>query len=245
MVLNAGKVVLAASLLLFSVAVYAQDGDEVELGWSGVGEFGFVSTTGNSETTALNGKLEFIYNTQTWRHRFTGTALVTSENGTTDNERYQAEFQSDRKLNEMSWIFGAFRYDADKFGAYDPQMTATAGYGRYLMRSENHELKGEIGAGYRYLEERETGVSTDEAIMRFVLDDAWTISDNMKWANRLLIETGSENTFTQFNTGFNIAMTDKMAVKLGYEVRNNTKVPPGDSEKTDTTATVNLVYNFK
>jgi putative salt-induced outer membrane protein len=234
---------LAAALVLSSAAVVAQD-EEAELGWSGVGEFGFVSTTGNTESTALNGKLEFIYNTETWRHRFAATALVTSEDSVKDNERYQAEVQSDRKLNEMSWLFGAFRYDADKFGAYDPQMTATAGYGRYLMKSENHTLKGEIGAGYRKLEERESGKSTDEAIFRFLLDDHWTISDNMSWINRVLVESGSENTFTQFNTGFNVAMTSKMAVKLGYEVRNNTKVPPGDSEKTDTMATVNLVYNF-
>jgi putative salt-induced outer membrane protein len=241
---NAGKAALATGLVLMSTAAFAQDEEEVELGWSGIGELGFVNTTGNTESTALNGKLEFIYNTETWRHRFAAIALVTSEDGNKDNERYQAEVQSDRKLNEMSWLFGVFRYDADKFGAYDPQMTATAGYGRYLMKSENHELKGEIGAGYRKLEERESGKSTDEAIVRFLLDDAWTISDNMSWNNRLLIESGSENTYTQFNTGFSVAMTNKMAVKLGYEVRNNTKVPPGDSEKTDTLATVNLVYNF-
>ena len=83
----------------------------------------------------------------------------------------------------MSWLFGAFRFDADKFGPYDPQMSVTAGYGRTLMKSETHELKGEIGAGYRKLEERISGVSTDEAIVRFVLDDAWTISDNMPYGS--------------------------------------------------------------
>ena len=29
-------------------------------------------------------------------------------------------------------------------------------------------------------------------------------------------------------------MTDKFAVKLGFEVRNNYEIPPGDSEHTDT-----------
>lgn len=241
---HAGKVALAMGLMACAFSAFAQDEEEVELGWSGKGELGFVSTTGNTESTALNGKLNFVYTTETWRHRFGLTALMTSEDGTKENERYQAEVQSDRKLTERSWIFGAVRYDADKFGAYDPQVTATAGYGHSLMKSDNHELKGEIGAGYRHLEERETGVTSDEAILRFVLDDTWTISDNMAWTNRLLVETGSENTFSQFNTGFSVAMTSKLAVKLGYEVRNNTKVPPGDSENTDTQATVNLVYNF-
>jgi len=39
-------------------------------------------------------------------------------------------------------------------------------------------------------------------------------------------------------------MTDLFAVKLGFEYRHNTKVPPGDSKKTDTITSVNLVYNF-
>ena len=39
-------------------------------------------------------------------------------------------------------------------------------------------------------------------------------------------------------------MSDKLAISVGFEVRNNSKIPPGDSEETDTTTTVNLVYNF-
>jgi putative salt-induced outer membrane protein YdiY len=39
-------------------------------------------------------------------------------------------------------------------------------------------------------------------------------------------------------------MTEKFAVKLGFEARNNTKIPPGDTEHTDTITSVNLVYNF-
>jgi len=63
------KTVLAATLLL-TVSAYAQDEeDAVELGWSGTGEFGFVSTTGNTETVALNGKLNFVLQRERWRHR--------------------------------------------------------------------------------------------------------------------------------------------------------------------------------
>jgi len=34
------------------------------------------------------------------------------------------------------------------------------------------------------------------------------------------------------------------ALKLGFEIRNNTEIPPGDSEKTDTITSANIVYNF-
>ena len=236
--------VLAVSTLLTPWAA-AQDGEDAPpRGWTGKGEFGFVSTTGNTDSQALNFNLEFIREGKLWRHRLFGSALMTSENGDKDNERYQFEFQSDRKLSESSYLFGALRWDADKFGSYDPQMSITAGYGRELIKSDRHLLKGEIGAGYRDLTERESGASSSDGIVRLVLDDTWSITDNTNWNNRILVETGEENTFTQFNTGLGVAMSDAFAIKLGFEVRNNTKVPSGDSEKTDTKTTVNLVYNF-
>lgn len=238
--------VMVCGLFLLAGSVFAQDDaeEEVKLGWSGVGELGFVKTTGNTDSTALNGRLEFIRQTEKWRYRFLGTVLTTSENGVKDNERYTAEAQADRKLGEKGYLFGVYRYDADKFGSYDPSQTFTVGYGRELMKSEKHVLKGEIGAGYRKLDERLTGNTESDAIMRFLLDDAWQIFATTAWTNRLLVETGSNNTFTQWNTGLTVSMTDKFAIKLGYELRNNSKIPPGDTEKTDTITSVNLVYNF-
>ena len=239
------RIVLASSLILSSFSVIAQDEEEAKVkGWEGNGEFGYVSTTGNTDTVALNFKLNFVLNRRDWRHRFTGTALNTSEDGIKDNERFTAEIQSDRALNEKSWLFGAFRWDADQFGSYDPQLSLSTGYGRQLMKSEKHELKGEIGAGYRMLEETVSGDSSNEAILRLVLDDNWQVFKTTVWTNRLLVESGSSNTFSQFNTGLGVSMTDRFAIKLGFEVRHNTKIPPADSEHTDTITSANLVYNF-
>jgi putative salt-induced outer membrane protein len=219
---NLVKILLAACLFLTTASVFAHDEPEEEAvvkPWEGSGELGFVNTTGNTETVALNAKLNFVRTGKKWRHRFSGTALVTSEDGSTDNKRYTVEVQSDRKLSEKSWLFGAFRWDADKFGSYDPQMSLTAGYGYQLMKSEKHSLKGEIGAGYRKLEETDSGNTSSEAIARFLLDDSWQVFKTTLWTNRLLVESGSSNTFTQFNTGLAVSMTERFAVKLGFEFR--------------------------
>lgn len=238
------KLVLTCSLMFCAAGVNAQEKAAGDIGWEGSGEMGFVNTTGNTETVAVNIKLNFVRTGKKWRHRFSGTALRTSEDGIEDNERYTTEIQSDRKFGEKSWLFGAFRWDADKFGSYDPQLNFTLGYGRQLMQSEKHQLKGELGAGYRKLTETVSRVSNTEAIIRFLLDDSWHVFKTTKWSNRLLIESGSSNTFFQFNTGLAVSMTDRFAVKLGFEVRNNTKIPPDDSQHTDTITSANLVYNF-
>jgi putative salt-induced outer membrane protein len=212
--------------------------------WEGTGEFGLVSTSGNTETFALNMRLNFIRTSEKWVHRFTGTALNTSEDGIQDNERYTVEVQSNRKLSDIDWLFGAFRWDSDKFGSYDPSLSFSAGYGRLLMQSDKHEMRGEAGLGYRKMTETVSGFSETELIGRFLLDDWWQIWPSTRWTNRLLIETGSSNTFTQFNTGLALTMTERFGLKLGFEIRNNSKIPPGDSEHTDTITSANLVYNF-
>ena len=229
--------------LVLPLAVQAQDEDD-DLGWAGKGEFGLVKTTGNTDTEAWNFKLEFIRNSEKWKHRFFASALSSSKDGVQDSERYVAEIQSDRKLTDRSYIFGAFRWDSDKFGSYDPQTSITAGYGREFIKSDTHVFKAEFGAGYRHQEERLTGIESDEAIVRLLADDWWQITDNTVWTNRLLVESGSDNTFSQFNTDLAVAMNSKLALKLGYEIRNNSELPAGSTDKTDTVTTVNLVYNF-
>jgi len=141
---NLVRILLAACLFLTTASVFAheepEEGEEVVKPWEGSGELGFVNTTGNTETGALNLKLNFVRTGERWRHRFTGTALSTSEDGTQDNERYTMEIQSDRKFGEKSWLFGAFRWDADKFGSSDRQVSLTTGYDRDLLTIEQYSL---------------------------------------------------------------------------------------------------------
>ena len=239
------KVILASGSFLLATSTYAQDEPEVlDTSWKGVGELGFVSTSGNTDTQTLNLALEFTKETLDWRYTLGATALSSSKDGSKDAERYTAVAQVDRKLSEKSYIFGVYRYDADKFGAYDPQQSIAAGYGRQLMKSEKHELNGEIGVGYKKLKSASTGVTNSEMIGRFMLDDVWTITPSTAWHNRLLVELGSDNTFTQFNTGLVVSMSERFALKLGWEYRHNSDIPVGVLDKTDTTTTANLVYNF-
>lgn len=242
---NLLKATLAGSVFLFTANVFAQDEEEaVDYGWNSTGELGYVSTSGNTDSTAFNVALEVLKNTENWRYRIAGTALITSKDGDKDNERYSAELQGDRKLDEKSYLFGVYRYDADKFGAYDPQQSFTVGYGRELMKSDNHLLKGEVGVGYKKSKARVSGNTDSEAIARLMLEDAWQIVASTAWNNRLLVEYGSDNTFTLFNTGLVVSMTERLALKLGWEYRHNSTIPAGTAEKTDTTTSANVVVNF-
>lgn len=237
--------IIAAALLGMSQPVMPQDKEEEQKeGWRGKGEFGYVQTSGNTDTSALNMALEFIFEKEQWRHRLGATALRSEKDDVVDAERYTLGAQTDYKFNDRSYVFGAFRYDSDKFAPYDPVSTLTAGYGYTLIDRDGHYLLGEIGAGYRTQEDALTGDSSGDAIARGRLDYQWAITDSTQFTNLLLVEAGSDNTFLQNNTGLTVAINSRLAVGVAFQVRHNTELPPGAIDDTDTQFTTNLVYNF-
>lgn len=243
MKLTIRNILITGSLLLLSQAALAQQAASAQTGWTGKGEVGLVKTTGNSETESLLLNLEFVRELDKWRHRATASALSAEDSGNTTAERYGFEWQSDYKLDDRSWVPGAFRYESDEFSAFANQQTLTIGYGRKLIDNAVNQLKGELGVGYRDAEDALTGESNSEAILRGVLDYTRQVTDNTQFSNRLLVESGSDNTFIKNLLGLSVAMNDKFALKFGFEYRNNSDVPPG-IDKTDTITSANLVYNF-
>lgn len=241
------KNVLSALLALMLVPALAVAHEEEEEsqpeGWYGKGELGFVSTSGNTDSETLNALIEFIHENDDWRHRFTGTALKSSKDGETDAERYVLAYQGDRNLTERSYLFGTARYEQDEFAAYDPVTTVAAGYGYHFLTGPVHELKGEVGVGYRMQEDAVTGEDFDGAIIRLRGEYIWHITDNTDLYDTVLVEAGSDNTFFQNNFGVSVAINSSLALKVGHEYRHNTDVPPG-VDKTDQVITTNVVYNF-
>lgn len=238
------KALVAGIFMVISPVLLAQDEPVEENGWSGKGELGLVKTTGNTETESLLMGLEFIKEQDKWRHRAALAALNSENSGNKTAERFGFDWQSNYKLTDKSWVLGSFRYESDKFSAFDNQQTVTVGYGRQLIDNAQTQLVGEIGIGYRDAELAATGISESDAIIRGLLDFSRTITDNTVFTNRFLVESGSSNTFYQNLAGLSVSMNDDFAMKFGYEYRHNSDVPPGVDD-TDTITSANLVYNFK
>jgi putative salt-induced outer membrane protein len=235
--------ILAVALLSAPAVLMAQEEAAPDYGWSGKGELGFVSSSGNTDTQSLNLALELVYEVEKWRHRLFAGALNSENEGNKTANRYDLGAQSDYKLSEKSYVFGALRYEKDDFGAYEDQTTAAVGYGRQLLDNDKHQLKVEAGAGYRTASLAPDGKSEDGIVARGLLDWAWQITPTTSLGERFLVESGSDNTFMQNDLGLSVAINSRFAVKLGYQVRNNSDAPPG-VDKTDTLTSANLVYHF-
>ena len=267
------KTLIAAVLLAAcaSFAAQAQDaGNNTSNngGWSGSGEFGYASATGNTRSQNVNAKLGLNQENEQWKNSFFLDVLrtkvqqkVVTPAGNTINEfettanRYDGGASVGYKLDPRSYIVSAVRYEHDDFGSNLWQGTVSLGYGYIALKNQRTELSFEIGPGYkRYRPANELqdvgGVTVPvrqdtvgEGVARGLVNYKYRLTDNTAFEDTLLLEAGSKNKYYQNDAGLSVSMTKKMALKLGFQVRYNSDTQPG-TKSTDTLTTTNLVYNF-
>lgn len=237
-------------------------------GWSGSGEFGFASVTGNSRSQNINAKLGLNQENEQWKNSFFFDALrskseqkVVDASGNTVRQfnttanRYDAGASVGYKLDPRSYIVGAARYEHDNFGANLWQGIVSLGYGYIALKDERNELSFEIGPGYKRYRPADVDIVVNgtvvpqqqptegEVVARGLVNYKYKLTDNTSFENTLLIEAGSKNTYLQNDTGLAVSMTKKLALKVGFQVRHNSDVKV-NVKNTDTLATTNLVYSF-
>lgn len=211
--------------------------------WQGKGELGGVLARGNTETETLNAKIDMTKQTEQWKHLVGFSVLRTTNNSVTSADRWELRGESDYKLTERSYVFGALRYEQDEFTDYEYQGTGSVGYGYKFIDTEVTKLDGKLGVGYRLAELRLTGESENQAIVRGAVDFSHQLTETTRIVDKFLVEAGSDNTFLQNIFGLEVRINSAMALGLAYEVRHNTEVLPG-TEKTDQVFTANLVFDF-
>lgn len=222
------------TLLLASLAVPAH------AEWKGKGEVGIVFARGNSDTETGNIKLDMATELERWKHGFGIAALRSSSEDVLTAERYGANWQSDFKINDRSFWFGGLRYEQDEFSGFDYQASATTGYGYKFIDSDTVKLAGQLGAGYRRSKNAVTLATEGEGIVTGQLAYEHQLTSTTKLIDKLVVESGSDNTFASNDLSLQVSMTERLALSFGIGVRYNSD-PPAGLKSTDTLTTVNLV----
>lgn len=225
---------------LLSAAVLATTAVTAQAEWKGKGELGVVLARGNSETETANVKLDMSREVDRWKNSFGIAALRSSNTGVLNAERYGAFGQTDFKIDDRSFWFGGLRYEQDEFSGFDYQASLTTGYGRKFIDSETTKFNGQIGGGYRRSKNSVTSETDGEAIAtgQLLYDHAFNASTSL--INKLVVESGSSNTFASNDIALQVKMSQRLALSFGVGVRYNSD-PPAGLKSTDTLTTVNLV----
>jgi len=237
-------------ILLLPINLLAEETtDEADIStWKGDVQFGYVATSGNTETTNLNGKLNIEKIHKKWIHLFSAAAFSTSDNNQTTAERFKLEYQADRKFTDTKYFFLNTTYEEDKFSGYDYQATLTGGYGQRLYNANKMTFDAEIGAGMRQSEldpEPVTGnvVEESEAMVRLAAKYLWQIEEKRSVISELTIDAGEETTITNFELGFVTMIAGDLSFKAAYIAKYTSDVP-ADKENLDTIVSLNLLYAF-
>ncbi|RUL75382.1 DUF481 domain-containing protein [Dyella choica] len=267
------KNLLITGLALATLATFTAQAQDASSGtqtstWTGSGELGFASTTGNSRSQNVNAKLNLNQETDQWKNSFfadwlrsKGQVTVTNAQGqavkqfdTTAN-RYDLGASAGYKLDPRSYIVAAGRYDHDDFAAYRWQGTVSLGYGYMALKTARTQLSFEIGPGYTEYQPATgtrivNGVEVPfkeprqgQAVARGLANYKYRLTDNTSLDDTFLMEAGNKNTYLQNDMGLAVSMTKKLSLKLGFQVRHNSDVLPG-IRHTDTLTTTNIVYNL-
>lgn len=247
---------LAAGLAALNAAPTLAQDEEAAKVWKATAELGMIVTSGNTETTTFQGKMDATQDLEMWKNQYVISALfkedeITQADGTKETEKtaekISGSVKSAYKLdkdNANLFIFGS--HTDDKFGAYTKYSTLAVGYGDRLFETDTMQLDVEIGPGYFWAEqELEDGTTVDEegAIVRAAAQYDWQVTESADFRQTLAVESGQDNTRTTSDTSLSARINGSMQMKVGFTVQSDSEVTEG-KEKTDTTTYVTLVYKF-
>ena len=228
-------------------------------------ELGVITTSGNTETTSMNAKLDVKKDGKHWLHNFILTGLykedkiTDSETGEdvtqTTAEKYFASLKSDYKLtddNSALFMFGS--YTDDKFSGFDYQATLALGYSDAFYKNDRSHWTYSVGPGYSVYkaeivnEEDDTITyeTTESMIVYLATEFFYQISDTSKFTQTITSDVSSDsekNTKTKSVSALTSKINGSMALKVSYTIDHNSKVAD-DKENMDTQTAVTLVITF-
>lgn len=210
--------------------------------WRGEAEVGILLTRGNTHTNSQNIKLGVQYTTGKWQHKLRLKSLRASDNGVVSADRFSALFRSTYQIGLKAYLFGELRHVNDRFSGFDSRNTEAVGYGRKLYHTPSFKWDVEAGAGARQSHYTDN-TQHDDGVVRLATDLDWQFTPTSDFKQHLFVEAGSANTLTESATSLSVKINSSLAMKLGLNVQNNSKIPPG-KKHTDTTTSVTLVYDF-
>jgi len=237
------------NILALTLAVGAAMAGPAGAQWTGNAEFGFSNTTGNTETSTANLKVDLNHVVGSWRHNLFGESFYSDNNSIKSAERYMAGYKPSYFFSEKNYMFGILRYDQDRFAFINSRFNEVLGYGRQVFNTRIHVLDGEIGLGARqtdYVSDPSTADLKENNVFLFLgLKYNGKISETTQFLETARVESSYENTFVESDSAFQFHVIGNLSAKVSYTVRYNSDITGARGTNTDTLTGVNLLYSFK
>jgi len=250
------RILLGSLICALVAAPIAAHADELQPGWSGKGQAGYVMSRGNSKTDSANVKLDLNLLRNDWKHILSLDGLFGRSAGITSAERWDARLQSNYQYSVHMFSFAALSYQDDRFSGFQYQASASGGLGYKFFDSDTTKLSAQIGVGYRSLRpellikdptgaviERIPQETQTEVVGTAGVDFSHQFNTSTRLIDKMNAESGSSNTSIRNDLSLEVKMNSKLSLAAGLSVVDNTN-PPAGLKRIDTLTTLNLVYAF-
>jgi putative salt-induced outer membrane protein len=220
--------------------------------WSGKGEFGAFTATGNSSNTGITAGLAVDRKGIAWRHRLTARVDYQRANGTTTREQFLARYEPNFNVSDNFYVYALAQAERDRFQGFSGRYAVSGGLGYQALKKDDIRLSVKAGPAYRVTEFVD-GRSESRIAGLVGVDFDWNITKRLTLTQdtNAVAETGgsaiaiidSRNTTLDLITGLNAAISSKLSARLSYALEYDSNPPPG-AVKTDTLSRVTLIYDF-
>jgi putative salt-induced outer membrane protein len=256
------------SLGLCAALISAQAIAEEEKSLALDAELGIISTSGNTETSSLKGKIDIKQDLTRFRNHFVAEAFYkkdqidaevdgeTISTNQTTAEKYFLSGQTDFKLDsEHKGLFLFGSYEDDRFSGYEYQATLAIGFSDRLFNFENSHLDYSVGPGMSfnkteaYIDENDVLIeseTSETAVLRLSASYLLQLSENAKFTQSLSSDAsleGGKNTKTKAESALTANLTKSFALKASYSITHNTHVP-ADKKHADSQTALTFVYSY-
>ena len=249
--------------LLFPVFAWSQADAEEEAPkspWSGEIAFGYIASSGNTDTSSSAGRLKVAYDKGAWENFVEFKVFASSDDNEDDQgeksgttaETYEAIGRSLYNFNEKNYGYGQLEWRKNRFSAYTEQWFETAGYGHRLLTGDVFMLNLEAGIGLTQQDKvvdlpappGATGTDTERNVVYSAGGEfIWQISETAKFEQLANAKIASDNTAWETVSRIKLTIVEKLALSVGYTIQGNTDVS-ADVEKTDRYTAITLDYAF-
>ena len=262
---------LCNPLTIGNAVAQSDQGSSIEEYWSGSASIGATRTTGNSESSVVNGSVRLTKSVNRWEHLVFGsafkgkTSIVVIDRDTNGDVIIDAEGREQRSIvrgntpdrlslgyqprffyTDKIYIFGILDWERDEPSNIKTATRQILGVGYRFFKDESGLLTGEIGVGKKSSDLVE-GDDIDGAIGYLGVNYIKNFTDTATFNADLGSDFGSDNNFVEFGLGLTFKLSDTLNFKIAHFTRNNSNLDSGGSplsSDNDSLTSINLVFDI-
>ncbi|MHA7871630.1 MAG: DUF481 domain-containing protein [Hyphococcus sp.] len=211
--------------------------------WDGKIEASALTSSGNSENSAVGVLIDAARTDGDFVHNFDAFFNLGASDGVTNQKRWGAAYKLDYNFGDRTYAYGRFAYEEDEFSGFDYRLFAGVGLGHFVFQGEPFSWKVEGGPGFRYSPIDDTRQIDQEFALYAASETDWVIREGVLFEQDFSVTWTDITTTLQSVTSLSTEIWESISTGVSFEYRRETNPPPGRLN-TDTIAKASVKYGF-